>query len=75
MAHENKRLEHKVEIFKDSNNVCECITTIFSFSKSKEKIYQVISVVLIKLAKKDDRFWWGAAKVRLINAKSSSYLK
>ena len=38
---------------KNPNNVCECIITLYSFSISKEKIDQAISVVLRKLAKKD----------------------
>ena len=49
---ENRRLEHKVEILKNPNNICECITTFYSFSISKEKIDQVMSGVLSKLAKK-----------------------
>ena len=49
---ENRRLEHKIKIFKDAN-VCECIIALYSFSISKEKIHQVISVVLNKLAKKN----------------------
>ena len=38
---------------RNPNNVCECIITLYSFSISKEKIDQAISVVLRKLAKKD----------------------
>ena len=37
----------------EAPNVCECIIALYSFSISKEKIDQVISVVLSKLTKKD----------------------
>ena len=50
---ENRRLEHKVGILKDSNDFCECIIALYTFSVSKEKIDQIISVVLSKLAKKN----------------------
>ena len=46
-------VEQKVEILKNPKDVCECIIALYSFSISKEKIDQVISVVLNKLAKKD----------------------
>ena len=63
-----RRLEHKVEIFKNTNNVCGCITALNSFSMSREKIDQVISVVLSKLAKTDiERFRSAGIKARLIN--------
>ena len=39
---QNRRLEHKVEIFKNQNDVCECIIVLNSSSISKEKIDQVI---------------------------------
>ena len=35
---ENRRLEHKVEILKNPNNVCECIIALYSFSISKNRI-------------------------------------
>ena len=35
---ENKRIELKVEILRNPNNVCECIIALYSFSTSKEKI-------------------------------------
>ena len=47
---ENRRLEHKVGILKDSNDFCECIIALYTFSVSKD---QKISVVLSKLAKKN----------------------
>ena len=73
---ENRRLELKVEILKDQNHVCECIIALYSFSVSKVKTDQVISVVLSKLAKKDiGRFRPGGVKARLLNAGSPSYLK
>ena len=53
MDRENKRPEQKIEILKDPNDVCECIIALYSFSISKEKIGQVISVVLSKLTKKE----------------------
>ena len=63
-----RRLEHKVEIVKNTNNVCGCITALNSFSMSREKIDQVISVVLSKLAKTDiERFRSAGIKARLIN--------
>ena len=49
----NRRPENKVEILKDSNDVCECIIALFSFSISKEKTDQVTSEVLSKLAMED----------------------
>ena len=73
---ENKRLEHKVEILKDSSNVCDCITDSKPYSIGKDKIDQVISEALSKLAKKDiERFRSGSVKARLNNARSPSYLK
>ena len=53
MVRENRRLGQKVEILKDPYDVCECIISLYSFNISKEKIDQVISVVLSKLTKKD----------------------
>ena len=54
---ETRGLEHKVEILKDPNNVCECIIALYSFIIGKGKIDQVISEVLSMLAKKDlERF-------------------
>ena len=50
---ENRRLGHIAEILKDPNDVSECIINLYSFIISKDKIDQVISVVLSKLAKKD----------------------
>ena len=73
---ENRRLENKIEIFNSLNSVCECITALYSFSISKEKIDQVFSMVLSKLAKKDiSRFRSADIKARLINARRPSYLK
>ena len=54
---ESRRLEHKVETLKDPNDVCECIIALNSFSISKMKIDQVVSMVLSKLTKTDiERF-------------------
>ena len=50
---ENRRLEEKAEISKDPNDVCGCIIAWYSFSISKDKVDQVISVVLNMLAMKD----------------------
>ena len=50
---ENRRLKYIVEILKDPNDVCECVIVLNSFSVSKKKKDQVISVVLSKLAKAD----------------------
>ena len=50
---ENRRLGHIAEILKDPNDVSEYIINLYSFIISKDKIDQVISVVLSKLAKKD----------------------
>ena len=77
MDRENRSLEHKVELLKDPNNVCECVIASNSFSISNEKILEVISGVLGKLAKKDiERFWSSGIKVRLFTkARSPSYLK
>ena len=47
------RLKHKVEIWKNANNVSECIVDLYSFSINKEKSEQVVSVVLTKLVKKN----------------------
>ena len=49
---ENRKLEQRVEILEDPN-VCVCIMALYYFSISKEKIDQVISVVLSKLTKKN----------------------
>ena len=38
----NRRLGHKVEIWKNPNNVFECIIVLYSFSINKEQIGQVI---------------------------------
>ena len=47
-----------------------------SFNIRKEKIDQVISVVLSKLAKKEvERFGSAGIKASLIDARSPSYLK
>ena len=63
---ENRRLEHKVEILKDSNDVCECIIALRSFNISKAKKDQV-------LAKRDiQRFQSGGVKARLVNARIPS---
>ena len=76
MECENRRLDDKVETLKNPDNVCECITALYSCSISKEKIDQVISVVLNKLAKKDiERFRSAGIKTGLINERSPSYLK
>ena len=40
-------------ILKDPNDVSESIITLYSISISKEKIVQVISVVLSNITKKD----------------------
>ena len=53
MDHENRRLEQKVEILKEANDICESIIDLYSFSTRKEKIDQVITVILCKLARKD----------------------
>ena len=48
------RLEHLGETLKDPSNVCEyIIVSLFLLNVSKEKIDQVISVVLSMLAEKD----------------------
>ena len=73
---ENRRLEHRVELLKNPNDVCKCIIALYSFSIGKEKIDRIISVVLSKLAKKDiERFQSGCVKAKLINAMSLCYLK
>ena len=70
---EKRRLEHKVYILKYPNDACESIIALYFFSKSKEKIDQVASVILSKLAKKDtERFPSSSVKTRLINEKSST---
>ena len=51
MDRENRRLVQRLEIVGDPN-VFECIIVLYSFSISKEKIDQVISVVLSKLIMK-----------------------
>ena len=76
LDHENRRLENKEEILNDLNNVFICIIALFSFSISKEKIDQVVSVVLSELAKKDiERFWSGVFKAILIKWRNPSFLK
>ena len=51
------------------------VIALYSLSISKQKIDQVTSVVLIKVAKKDiESFWCSGVKARLINVRSSSYL-
>ena len=53
----NKRLEHKVEILEGQNNVCEFIIALYFFTIGESKIDQVISEVVIMLAKQDfERF-------------------
>ena len=50
------------------------VIALHSFSISKEKMDQVISAVLNKLAKKDiEKCQSGDAKVMLINIRSPSY--
>ena len=72
----NRRLEDNVEILKNPNDVCECIIALYSFSISKEKIDQIMSVVLSKLENKNiERFWSGGFKTSLINGRGLSYLK
>ena len=51
MGRENRRLVQRLEIVGDPN-VFECIIALYSFSISKGKIDQVISVVLSKLIMK-----------------------
>lgn len=77
-------VEHKVEFLKDPNDVYECVVAFYFFRRTKEELDQVILVILKKvnywflsrLSKKDiERFQSGVVKVRLINARSSSYLK
>ena len=52
------------------------VIALYCFSISKEKIDQVISLALHKLAKKDiERFWSAGIKASLINVKSPSYFK
>ena len=53
MDHENRRLEQKVKVLKDLNDVFEYVIALYSFSISKEKKDEVISMVLSKLAKRD----------------------
>ena len=76
MDRENKRLEHKIEIFKDPNDACQSMIALYSLDISKEKLDQIISVILSKLLKEDiERRQSGDAKVRLINARRPTYLK
>ena len=64
-SHENRRLEHKVKILKDQNDVCECIIASYPISISQEEIDQVISVILSKLVKKNiERFRSGGVKAK-----------
>ena len=52
---------------KDVNDVCERIIAIYSFGVIKEKVHQVISQVIITLAKKDiEKFRSDGAKSRLL---------
>ena len=52
------------------------VIALYCFSISKEKIDQVVSLALHKLAKKDiERFWSAGIKASLINVKSPSYFK
>ena len=52
------------------------VIALYCFSISKEKIDQVISLALHKLAKKDiERFWSAGIKASLINVKNPSYFK
>lgn len=49
-----RRLGHLIETLNDPNEVCECIIALLTLlNESKEKIEQVVSLVLGKLAKKD----------------------
>ena len=67
MGCENRRLEHKVEIFKNPNDACECIIVLYSFSIDKEKIDQIVSMVLNKLENKHiENFQSASIKVRLM---------
>ena len=71
-----QEVEHKAEILKDPDNICECIIALYSFSISKEKMHQVPSQILSKLAKKDiESLQSGAVKARSINARGHIYLK
>ena len=36
--HENRTLDHKVKVLKDPNNIFECMTALYLFSISEEKI-------------------------------------
>ena len=73
---ENKRLEHKIEIFKDPNDACQSMIALYPLDISKEKLDQIFSVILSKLPKEDiERRQSGDAKVRLINARRPTYLK
>ena len=45
---ENSGLALFVEIFKDSNDVCECIMNLLGLNVSIGKIDQIISVILNK---------------------------
>ena len=76
MDRENRRLEHKIEIFKDPNDACQSIIALYPLDISKEKLDQILSVILSKLPKEDiERRQSGDAKVRLINARRPAYLK
>ena len=48
----SRSLEQKVEILKDTNDLCEWIIALFSFIISKQKIDKVIPVVASKFEKK-----------------------
>ena len=65
---ENRRLEHLVDIFgRRIKMIFECVIPLFSLNISKEKIDQVISVPLRKLAKKNIAvFWSDSVKTKLM---------
>ena len=76
LDHENKRVAHKVEILKKSNDVCESIIALYFISIGNQKINQVISVFLSKLAKKDiEGSQSGGDKARLIKTRWPQLLK
>ena len=76
LDHGNKRVAHKVEILKKSNDVCESIIALYFISIGNQKINQVISVILSKLAKKDiEGSQSGGDKARLIKTRWPQLLK
>ena len=75
MDRENRRLEHKIEIFKDPNGACQSIIALYSLDISNEKLDQILSVILSKLPKEDiESRQSGDAKVRLIKIRRPTYL-